>query len=199
RAVSAAASPDVTSQPPAVAQVQPFIHTVKRGESFPALLRQYLPHTPYMTLPELEAAAREVNHLSGRAVKPGQQIVIPQYDAAPVIEHSVVMAKDEEVRAIYLTGLMAGSEHGIRLVQRWHALGGNSVVFDIKDSDGMTSVSFDHPLAPKIHHPYISNLPKFIRFLHGMNMHAIARIALFRDEHLVTNHTELAVQSARAL
>ena len=56
--VSAAASPDVASQPPAAALVQPFIHTVKRGESFPALLRQYLSHTPYMTLPELEAAER---------------------------------------------------------------------------------------------------------------------------------------------
>ena len=197
--VSAAASPDVTSQPPAAALVQPFIHTVKRGESFPGLLRQYLSHTPYMTLPELEAATREANHFAAGAVKPGQQLIIPQYDAAPWIEHSVLMARDEEVRAIYLTGLMAGSEHGIRLIQRWHDLGGNSVVFDIKDSDGLTSVAFDHPLAPKIHHPYISNLPKFIRFLHGMNMHAIARIALFRDEHLVTNHPELAVQSASAL
>src|SRR5205085_7553272 len=155
--------------------------------------------TPYMTLPELEAAAREANHFAAGAVKPGQQRIIPQYDAAPWIEHSVLMARDEEVRAIYLTGLMAGSEHGIRLIQRWHDLGGNSVVFDIKDSDGWTSVAFDHPLAPKIHHPYISNLPKFIRFLHGMNIHAIARIALFRDEHLVTNHPELAVQSASAL
>src|SRR5438067_992655 len=75
----------------------------------------------------------------------------------------------------------------------------HSGVFDIRDSDGLTSVGFDHALAPKIHRPYISNLPKFIRFLHGMNMHAIARIALFRDEHLVTNHPELAVQSASAL
>ena len=200
RSVSAASSPDATaSQPVAPAVVQPFIHTVKRGESFPALLRQYLPHTPYMTLPELEAAAREANHFPTGTVKPGQQMVIPRYDPTPAIEHSVLMAKNEEVRAIYLTGLMAGSEHGIRLIRRWHELGGNSVVFDIKDSDGMTSVAFDHPLAPKIHHPYISNLPKFIHFLHSMNMHAIARIALFRDEHLVTNHPELAVQSASAL
>ena len=42
---------------------------------------------------------------------------------------------------------------------------------------------------------YISDLPKLIHFLHSENMHAIARIAIFRDEHLVTTHPELAVKS----
>jgi hypothetical protein len=36
-----------------------------------------------------------------------------------------------------------------------------------------------------------------VRFLHSQNMHAIARIAIFRDEHLVTTHPELAVKSRR--
>jgi hypothetical protein len=40
-------------------------------------------------------------------------------------------------------------------------------------------------------------LPKLVRFLHSENMHAIARIAIFRDEHLVTTHPELAVKSRR--
>src|SRR5207248_7084477 len=41
-------------------------------------------------------------------------------------------------------------------------------------------------------------LPQFVRFLHSENMHAIARIAIFRDEHLVTNYPELAVKSQRS-
>src|SRR5439155_1567192 len=41
------------------------------------------------------------------------------------------------------------------------------------------------------------DLPKFVRFLHSKNMHAIARIAIFRDERLVTTHPELAVKSRR--
>ncbi len=45
------------------------------------------------------------------------------------------------------------------------------------------------------HKVYIHDLPKFIHFLHSENMHAIARIAIFRDEHLVTTHPELAVKS----
>jgi hypothetical protein len=109
----------------------------------------------------------------------------------------VPVARDFEVRAIYLTGVMAGSGHGERIIRHWREVGGNSVVFDIKDSDGIVNIAFDHPLAAGQRH-YISDLPKFIHFLHSQNMHAIARIAVFRDEHLVTSHPELAVKSHRS-
>jgi hypothetical protein len=36
-----------------------------------------------------------------------------------------------------------------------------------------------------------------VRFLHSENMHAIARIAIFRDERIVKEHPELAVQSKK--
>jgi hypothetical protein len=91
---------------------------------------------------------------------------------------------------------MAGSEHGERIIRHWREVGGNAVVFDIKDSDGIVNIAFDHPLATGQRH-YISDLPKLIHFLHSENMHAIARIAIFRDEHLVTTHPELAVKSRR--
>jgi hypothetical protein len=70
------------------------------------------------------------------------------------------------------------------------------VVFDIKDSDGSVNIPFDHPLLGK-HHTPIQDLPKFVHFLHSQNMHAIARVAIFRDERLVVNHPELAVKSHR--
>ena len=111
-----------------------------------------------------------------------------------IVEKTVPVARDFEVRAIYLTGVMAGSDHGLRIIRHWREVGGNAVVFDIKDSDGIVNIAFDHPLATGQRH-YISDLPKFIHFLHSENMHAIARIAIFRDEHLVTSHPELAVKS----
>src|SRR5205085_12623028 len=65
-----------------------------------------------------------------------------------------------------------------------------------KDSDGILNIGFDHPFASG-HKPYIRDLPKLTHFLHSQNMLAIARIAMFRDEHLVTTHPELAVKSHR--
>jgi len=91
---------------------------------------------------------------------------------------------------------MAGSDHGLRIVRRWRELGGNAVVFDVKDSDGTINIPFENALAGS-HKAYIHDLPKYVHFLHSQNLHAIARIAIFRDERLVVNHPELAVKSRK--
>ncbi len=64
----------------------------------------------------------------------------------PIVEKSVPVQRDFEVRAIYLTGLMAASDHGIRIIRRWREVGGNAVVFDIKDSDSSVTMPFAYPL-----------------------------------------------------
>ncbi|MGA7559498.1 MAG: putative glycoside hydrolase [Terriglobales bacterium] len=171
------------------------LYVAQRGDSLPMVARKYLKRTKYLTSTELSEAIREANHnRQGTFLKPGESIIIPGILEAPIVERTVPVASDFEVRAIYLTGVMAGSDHGLRIIRHWREVGGNAVVFDIKDSDGIVNIAFDHPLATGQRH-YISDLPKFIQFLHSENMHAIARIAIFRDEHLVTSHPELAVRS----
>ncbi len=171
------------------------VYQAQRGDSTSSVARKYLKRTKYLTSAELAEAIRAANHnRQGVFLKSGEQIIIPGILESPIVEKSVTVARDFEVRAIYLTGIMAGSDHGLRIIRHWREVGGNAVVFDIKDSDGIVNIAFDHPLASGQRH-YISDLPKFIHFLHSENMHAIARIAIFRDEHLVTTHPELAVKS----
>ena len=192
----------------------PGVHTARTGESVAAVARAYLPVTSFISLSELEAALRRENGIQGNFLRKGQQVVIPGYLAERIVERPIPVGKDFEVRAIYLTGVMASSQHGIELIRRWRQVGGNAVVFDIKDSDGSlaigapevppsaagsAAVPFSHPLTPVRKHPPIGNLPKYVRFLHGLGMHAIARIAIFRDEQLVTHHPELAVRSRRSV
>lgn len=173
------------------------LYVAQRGDSITSVARKYLKRTKYLTSVELAEAIRAANHnRQGVFLKSGEQIVIPGILESPIVEKSVTVARDFEVRAIYLTGVMAGSDHGERIIRHWREVGGNAVVFDIKDSDGIVNIAFDHPLASGQRH-YISDLPKLIHFLHSENMHAIARIAIFRDEHLVTSHPELAVKSRR--
>src|SRR5205823_1592425 len=123
--------------------------------------------------------------------------IIPGILDAPIVEKSIPVTRDFEVRAVYLTGVMAASDRGLRIIRRWREVGGNAVVFDIKDSDGSVNIHFEHPLLGS-HRAPIHDLPKFVRFLHSQNMHAIARIAIFRDERLVVTHPELAVKSKRS-
>src|SRR6266542_4200107 len=176
------------------------LHTVAKGESLPGLVHRYLPLTHFMTGSELEEAIRAANpgvrgiSPTGIWPKPGSEHVILTYQESWT-ERPVPTAKNFEVRAIYLTGTMAGSARGLEIVRKWRAAGGNSVVFDIKDSDGSVSVPTGLPLAPEQKSYPIRNLPKFTAYLHSLGLHAIARIAIFRDEALVAAHPELAVQS----
>ena len=173
------------------------IYTAKRGEAIPTIARRYLSRTSYLTSSELADAIRHSNaDRTANILKANENIVIPGILAAPVVEKTIPVPKDFEVRAIYLTGVMAGSDHGLRIIRHWREVGGNAVVFDIKDSDGSVTIPFEHPLLGK-HNVYIHDVPKFVRFLHQQNMHAIARIAIFRDERLVKEHPELAVKSRR--
>jgi hypothetical protein len=223
QAQTSASSPAVTSAAPQKAQLQPVsatvsktakpattpdptltpapgteIYTTKRGEALSTVTHRYLGRTSYLTSSELAEAIRGINHLpvSASILKANEQIIIPGILAAPIIEHTISVPKDFEVRAIYLTGVMAASDHGIRIIKHWREVGGNAVVFDIKDSDGSVNIPFEHPLLGE-HKVYIHDVPKFVHFLHSQNMHAIARIAMFRDEHLVVTHPELAVQSRK--
>jgi hypothetical protein len=171
------------------------LYLAQRGDSIPSVARKYLKRTKSLTSAELAEAIRAANHnRQGIFLKSGEQIIIPGILESPIVEKTVPVARDFEVRAVYLTGVMAGSDHGLRIIRHWREVGGNAVVFDIKDSDGIVNIAFDHPLAGGQRH-YISDLPKLVHFLHSENMHAIARIAIFRDEHLVTSHPELAVKS----
>ena len=199
--VSAPSLPVAEVKAPPVAPPGTTLHQIAKGDTLPKIVSHYLDQTSYMTKGELDRAIHEQNpnlaNITVRGVlKPGEYLVIPGYDPEPKAA-SVPVNRDFEVRAIYLTGAMAGGEHGLSIIQRWRAAGGNAVVFDIKDSDGSVSIHFDHPLAPQIHHPPIHNLPKFLRYLHQQNLHAIARIAIFRDENIANNHTELTIHSAK--
>ncbi len=193
--------PEIPSPQPLSPKPGAEIYTAKRGENIPTIARQYLKRTSFLTSSELAEAIRHANGInnearSGNILKAGEQIAIPGILPAPITEKTVPVAKDFEVRAIYLTGIMASSDHGVRIIRHWREVGGNAVVFDIKDSDGSVTIPFEHPLLGQ-HQVYIHDLPKFVHFLHSQNMHAIARIAIFRDERLVVEHPELAVHSKK--
>jgi hypothetical protein len=186
----------VTSPAPAAQQLPPgtISFTAKAVTSAQFLARMHLTESSYMTVPEYIDAIAKAN--GGKTTfKKGETALIPGIEPQPIVEKSRSFPKDTEVRAIYLTGGTAGSARGVELVRHWRQAGGNAVVFDIKDSDGTINIKFDHPLARKIKNYPISNLPKYVRFLHSLDLHVIARQALFRDDNIARNHGTLAVQS----
>ncbi len=130
------------------------LYWAKRGDTISSVAHHYLSETSYLTSGELAEAIRKANsNMPGTFLKAGQTVIVPGILDAPIVEKTVPVPRDFEVRAVYLTGLMAGSDHGLRIIRHWRELGGNAVVFDIKDSDGSINIPFDHPCLGKHHTP----------------------------------------------
>src|ERR1044071_5058835 len=194
KAAPAAQNPPAAAAPPQELPPGTISVTAKAVTTAQFLARGHLSESQYMTVAEYVDAIAKANN-GKTTFKKGDVILVPGIEPQPIVEKTRPFPKDTEVRAIYLTGGTAGSAHGIDLVRRWKQAGGNAVVFDIKDSDGTINVPFEHPLARKIKNYPITNLPKYVRFLHSLDMHVIARQALFRDDNIAQHHSELAVQS----
>ena len=172
-------------------------YVAKRGDSIAYVAHHFIGQTSFLTTSELAEAIRNANgNLKGTFLKAGQAIIIPGILDAPIAEKLIPLQRDFEVRAVYLTGIMAASDRGIKIIRHWREVGGNAIVFDVKDSDGTVNIPYDGPLASD-RRPAIRDLPKFTHFLHSLGLHAIARVAIFRDERLVVAHPELAVKSRK--
>src|SRR5438477_4461650 len=156
-----------------VAMIAPLgttLYIAKRGDSIPLVARHYLSQTSYLTSTELAQAIRKTNaDTHSTYLKPGQQVIIPGILDAPIVEKSVPVTRDFEVRAVYLTGVMAASDRGLRIIRRWREVGGNAVVCGIKDSDGSVNIHFEHPLLGSHHAPF-PYLPKSARLLHSVHI-----------------------------
>jgi hypothetical protein len=195
------ATPVIVATPKADAQIVvpagAELYVAKKGESLPGLVHRYLPKTKWMTGSELETAIKQANpEIKGIWFKADQKIIVPGVLPADYKATAQTVPANFEARAIYLTATMAGSAKGLEIMKHWREVGGNSVVFDLKDSDGLIEIPFQHELSNDKYQP-IRNVAKLVNYIHGMNMHAIARIAIFRDEYLVEHHPELAVQSRK--
>ena len=174
------------------------VHVVAKGEGLGAIARHYIDQTSYMTLSDLEAAIQQMNGWKQKVYfQPGEKVLIPGILKAPIVEHPIPVPPDFEARGIYMTEWMAASDHGLDLIRKWRAAGGNSVAFDLKDMDGLAGMPFKNPLASGMGSAPIRNLPKFVHFLHSQDLHAIARIALFRDAYLAEHHPELDPRSRK--
>ena len=132
------------------------MYVAHRGDTVSTVAHHFISQTSYLTSTELIEAIRKANgDLRGNSLKVGQSVVVPGMLAGPITEKSIPVARDFETRAVYLTGLMAGSDHGLRIIRRWRELGGNAVVFDVKDSDGSINIPVRQSLSgsPPHHDP----------------------------------------------
>jgi hypothetical protein len=99
-------------------------YVARRGDTVSTVAHHFISQTSYLTSTELIEALRKTNgDLRGNSLKVGQSVIVPGMLDGPIVEKSIPVSRDFETRAVYLTGLMAGSDHGLRIIRRWRELG----------------------------------------------------------------------------
>lgn len=109
-----------------------------------------------------------------------------------------VKTKTFEARGIYLTATSMAIPRGNALVARLRKAGGNTVVFDAKDEEGIVSWPSAVPLAKEVgafKEASIRNLKKRVDELHAQGIHVVGRICLFHDPILARHRHDLALKT----
>lgn len=132
--------------------------------------------------------------------------------ADPIKEESLIKEKEEvsipsipvthiktpeKVKALYLSGWVAGSEKfRDSLIKTIDETELNAVVVDIKDSTGRISFSIDDPKIKNIgsSENRIKDVRAFTSLLHSKNIYIIGRISAFQDPYLTKLKPEWAIK-----
>lgn len=173
-------------------------HTVQKGQDPTWIANRYLWMSDYYTRPDFEKAIMSKNG-QRNWIPVGKRIEIPGVRASQIVPKTVAKPKSYAAKGIYVTRTSAGTERVFSLVKQMKPMGLNTVVFDIKDMDGILAYESKVPLAVKTRsfgrNPSIRDVPKLVDRLHQQGIHVVARIALFHDSFLAQHAPYLALQS----
>lgn len=110
----------------------------------------------------------------------------------------IAREKDFAAKGVYINGSAAGSPKILEVADRLKEIGGNTIVFDIREVDGLVYFRTRNPLARSVgasKYATIQDLRKLIQSLHEKEIHTVARIVVFKDEILAKKRPDMAVQS----
>ncbi|MBM3266044.1 MAG: polysaccharide deacetylase family protein [Candidatus Sericytochromatia bacterium] len=170
-------------------------HTVQKGQSFDGLFWKYLKFTDSYTGPELRDRIMKVNAFKHPWVTTGQVFEVPDVRKAPPRPVPNGLPPTSDIRGIYCTSTTASFDRIFKLAKALKAVGGNAVVFDVKDGP-IAYLSKDSKVREMSQWDNtIRDLPKLVEKLHAMGMHVIARQVLFNDPVLAKRRPDLAIRS----
>ena len=131
-------------------------------------------------------------------IKEKEEIILPNnvVDSIPLISVTHIKTP-ENVRALYMSGWVAGSEDFrnslVKIIDETEL---NAVVIDIKDSTGRISFNIDDPEIQKVGsiENRIKNIRALTSLLHSKNIYIIGRISAFQDPYLTKLKPEWAIK-----
>ena len=167
---------------------------VRRGESLLGIAARLLPATDFYTTGELAEGIRTASGMENDRLIPGQTLRVPLNSG----DRGRIATDGTEVRGLYVTARVAGSSRILALADSLIAVGGNTIVFDIKDRQGDLSYPSRIPLALATQVDSLAPIRRprvLVRLLHQRRLHVVARLTCFYDERLAAVRPELRPRS----
>lgn len=201
-AVLLAASPSaaVTATTAASATADTLIHTVQRGDNLHALASRYKSEAGWYSLTDCLHAIRTANGMLERSLlRPGDRLLVPVAPASDAIVVHDEVEDGADLRGLYLPAHVCARRTVFDRVDSFVAVGGNGVIFDIKDIDGGLSVRSGQELASYgegCYGPSVPDLAAFVSRLKERNVWVVARLALFLDGRLGALRPDLALHDS---
>ncbi|MBI6546936.1 MAG: polysaccharide deacetylase family protein [Cyanobacteria bacterium NC_groundwater_1444_Ag_S-0.65um_54_12] len=172
-------------------------HVVQSGQSFESLSHKYLRYTDAYTARELREQITRLNHLRHPWVDVGQTIEIPGVRLLRPQPKPDRVAANFVAKGIYCTSTTASFERIFKLAKELKAVGGNTVIFDVKDGPIAFLAKDAKVRALSEWDHTITDLPKLVERLHASGIHVAARQVLFNDPVLAKKRPDLAIHSKR--
>lgn len=176
-------------------------YRVRDRDTLYDIARLYLPHTDFRSLPSLVQVIMETNHLPNSMIHMGQVLAIPVWSENRARDYAWTRDPvSDDVKGIYLTAGLAGSPAGQALMDQFARVGGNTIFFDIKETDGFVHFPMTTPLSRSIESPRSNEIPDLHRLLasiHDRKMRAVARVVCFADRRLFLARPEYRLRDER--
>lgn len=172
------------------------VHTVRDGDTLLGIANRLLDRTNHYTPIRFVEAIRLANDLNGDVLRPGQTLRLTLSSGA--VTPAPELPAPDEIRGIYVKATVAGSERVFELVRQLREVGGNAVVFDIKERTGLLSYRSAVPLADSVGASAsapIQRPHRLVEMLHREGIYVVARLTCFYDQHLAQRRPDLAPTS----
>ena len=178
---------------PSEAEIGDSVVIVKRDESLFQFCTQLFMSGNFDRVEQIVDWVKKFNDLHTDSLISGQTLRVP-FSQRQLSSFDPI----HDARGIYVNASVAGSPELQILVDKLLLNGGNTIVFDVKDRSGTLSYRSSVGLAvtsraSKV--ATIENPDRLIELLHQKDLHVIARLTCFYDEHLAAAHPQLRPRS----
>jgi hypothetical protein len=168
-------------------------YTVQSGDTLAKIASRYFPLAESYTRSEFIAQIKKLNNVGAKGISVGQVLTVPVVRTEPLKPMSVKKSRGFDAKGVYANQWTAGTRQILDISERIKKIGGNTLVFDAKEVQGLPTYKSSVPrqyLSLASYPSSIDDVSRLVDYLHKRGIHVVARVCIFRDIYNSTNNIQ---------